>query len=42
MYIRVEQPTQYIATTDEVMNKRSDLKANMKNYFLKQFNDQKD
>ena len=41
MYIRLEQPPKNIKTNFQMM-KRSDLKTNIKNYFLKQFNDKKD
>ena len=36
MYIRLEQPPKNIKTNFQMM-KRSDLKTNIKNYFLKQY-----
>ena len=41
MHIRLEEPPKNIKTNFQMM-KRSDLKTNLKNYFLKQFNDKKD
>ena len=41
MHIRLEQPPKNIKAKLPMM-KRSVLKTNIKNYFLKQYNDQKD
>ena len=41
MHIRLEQPLKILKQNFQMM-KRSDLKTNIKNYFLKQYNDKKD
>ena len=42
MHIRLEQPLKYVKKQNLQMMERSDLETNIKNYFLKQYNDRKD
>ena len=41
MHIRLEQPPKNVKTK-LLMMKRSEIKTNIKNYFLKQYSDKKD
>ena len=41
MHIRLGQPPKILKQNFQIM-KRSDLKTNIKNYFLRQYNDKKD